>query len=244
MKAKRSGQGETDSKKKQYSKPEIKVKPTPGGVTTKVVAQKAPKGKEKKDEQITLLAMDIRRVVIPIVGISQLIVNNWSQKSLQMIRDTQQKKAKTAREAKNPEADFEAAKYKNENGEDCVPAGAFKNAIVAAARYNDAKMTVLRGALFVVGDLIPIEFETCTMREDPVRVGMGKTDLRYRPGYSGWSVDLTIEYNANVISIEQLINLVKLAGFSVGICEWRPEKNGQFGRFEIATENLTETSRS
>ena len=204
------------------------------GETKSVVSQKQTKN--KKDEEVTLLAMDIRQVTVPVIGTSQLIVNNWSEKSLRMIRDTQQKKAKTARAAKDPKADFESAKYKNANGKDCVPAGAFKNAIVSAARYNDAKMTVLRGAIFVVGELLPLKFEHCEMREDPGRVGQGKTDLRYRPGYIGWRVDLPIEYNSSVLSLEQVLNLIKLAGFSVGICEWRPERNGQFGRFEIAPD--------
>jgi hypothetical protein len=107
--------------------------------------------------------------------------------------------------------------------------------MVAAARYADSmKMTHLRGAFFVIGDLIPIEYEKCIMREDPVRVGMGTADLRYRPEYTNWRCTLTIEFNARAISAEQLLHLVKIAGFSVGICEWRPERNGQFGRFELA----------
>jgi hypothetical protein len=46
----------------------------------------------------------------------------------------------------------------------------------------------------------------------------------------------TIQFNANVISAEQIVNLLTLAGFGVGVGEWRPERNGSFGRFHVATE--------
>lgn len=103
-------------------------------------------------------------------------------------------------------------------------------------------MTVIRGALFVEGDLLPLKFKSCNMREDMVRVGMGTADLRYRPEYTDWSVDLTIEYNSNVLQAEQVLNLIRLAGFSVGICEWRPEKNGDFGRFDIDMKSTKEAA--
>ena len=45
-----------------------------------------------------------------------------------------------------------------------------------------------------------------------------------------------IDYNASVITIEQLINLIEIPGYSVGLCEWRPEKNGPYGRFRVATD--------
>ncbi len=171
---------------------------------------------------------------VKVVGTSTLIVHAWSEKAKKQMRDKQQKLAKNAREAKDPKADFEGAKYIDEKGRDCVPALAFKNAIVSAARFSDdMKMTVLRGAIFIPGELLPIKFKTCTMREDMVRVGMGTADLRYRPEYHDWSIDLPVVFNSSVVSAEQVMGLLMLAGFSVGICEWRPEKNGQHGRFSI-----------
>lgn len=192
--------------------------------------------KANDDTQVVQIApIKIVKTTVKVVGTSSLIVHAWSVKAKEQMRMKQQKLAKTAREAKDPEADFQGAKYIDAHGRDCVPALAFKNAIVSAARFSeDMKMTVLRGAIFVAGDLLPIKYENCVMREDTVRVGMGSADLRYRPEYTGWNIDLPIEFNSSVISASQVMNLIKLAGFAVGICEWRPERNGQNGRFDIA----------
>jgi len=62
----------------------------------------------------------------------------------------------------------------------------------------------------------------------------GKTaDIRHRGEFKEWSADLEVQYNEDWISAEQIANLISLAGFSVGVGEWRPEKNGQYGTFEI-----------
>lgn len=188
----------------------------------------------KKKETIKLPKINIQRVRVTAKQLSPLITHAWSEKARKQMRDKQGKRAKMAKEARDPVADFEGAKYLDAKKRDCVKASFFKNAIVSACRYaEDMKMTVVRGALFVEGDLLPIKHRECVMREDPVIVGMGTADLRYRPEYRDWSVELVISYNANVLSAEQVYNLVRLAGFSVGICEWRPEKNGDFGRFDI-----------
>jgi len=64
-------------------------------------------------------------------------------------------------------------------------------------------------------------------------LGNGAADIRYRPEFDPWSVDLEIKYNAAVLSAEQIVNLVNLAGFSVGVGDWRPEKSGTHGTFHI-----------
>lgn len=193
-------------------------------------------------QTIALPALRINRVKLQLTGTSPLLVHRFGEKAKKEMRDKQQKKARNAKEAKDPNACFTEAKYLDRNGKDAVPVLAFKSAIVSAARYaDDLKMTVLRGALFVHGDtrdengehLVTLKYSDCIMREDTVRINMGKTDLRYRPEYHDWSVELVVEYNSSVLTPAQIVNLVNLAGFSVGICEWRPEKNGQHGRFVV-----------
>lgn len=72
------------------------------------------------------------------------------------------------------------------------------------------------------------------MREDMVRVGMGSADLRYRGQVKDWEMAFIIKFNANKLSYEQVLNLVQYAGFSSGLGEWRPEKNGGYGTFEVS----------
>ena len=71
------------------------------------------------------------------------------------------------------------------------------------------------------------------MREDMVRIGMGTADLRYRGEFKNWATTLTIRYIPFAISMEQIINLFNVGGFSCGVGEWRPEKGGSFGMYHV-----------
>lgn len=77
--------------------------------------------------------------------------------------------------------------------------------------------------------------ENVFMRCDMVRIGMGTADLRFRGMVKNWTMKFPVKFNAGVFSLEQVMNLIQTAGFSVGLAEWRPERNGDFGTFEIAS---------
>lgn len=51
-----------------------------------------------------------------------------------------------------------------------------------------------------------------------------------------WSVEITCEIDSKLLTIDDLVNLVNRAGFGVGIGEWRPEKSGEYGRFEVDSD--------
>jgi len=73
------------------------------------------------------------------------------------------------------------------------------------------------------------------VREDIVRIGANQTDIRYRPQFDEWRVKITAEIDSELLTMQDIANLVNRAGFSVGVGEWRPEKSGEYGRFEIDT---------
>lgn len=182
---------------------------------------------------VQALEIEVQRIQLRLRGTSPLIVHRWSEKAKKEMLDKQMKRAGRGKEAKDPERDYREALYVREDGSYGFPAVAFKAAAVRAGTYCDMKMTFLRGAFHVEGELVQIEGDP-KMREDMVRVGVGTADIRYRPEFPTWTATLNVVYNARAITVEQIVNLFNIAGFAVGVGEWRPEKDGQYGRFEVA----------
>ena len=189
----------------------------------------------KNEQPIVLPRIQIARIGVTLIGDSPLICHRWSEKAVKMMLDAQMKKARQAKEAKNPEEDFRSSLYPHPDGGYGFPAVAFKAAPVSACRFADGvKMSEVRGCFHIETDLVPI-VGTPTMRQDMVRVGMGAADIRFRGEFREWRTMLPIKFNASAISAEQIINLLNLGGFGVGIGEWRPERDGSFGRFHVAS---------
>lgn len=185
---------------------------------------------------ITVPDIKIKPITLRLIGDSPLIMHRWSEKAKKEMLDKQQKQAKQGKEAKNPERDYEESMYRFPDGRYAFPCVAFKASAVGACRFVDGmRMTEARGAFHVIGELVEIIGQP-RMREDMVRVGMGTADLRYRAEFPEWSTELYIRFNERAISPSQIINLFNVAGFGVGVGEWRPEKDGSYGMFHVATE--------
>jgi len=200
--------------------------------------------------------MDIKFMRVRIQGDDPLIVHAWSKKAVMEILGKEMKVPKGPREEKDPEQDMADGKYFDCEGNEAILATAVKKAMISAiSSVGDLKKTHMRQAFFVWGTvdkeraaiLHPSDGKARagTMRADPVNVGGQKgaksADIRFRPEYAEWAIDVVVEYNALGISKEQILNLINMAGYGVGIFEWRPEKNGTYGRFEVSeVEDLPE----
>lgn len=188
------------------------------------------------EQPVQIPPIQIERFEIRVVGDSPLIMHKWSEKAKKQILDKQMKVATTGRDAKDPQRDFEESIYRDQDGDYAFPSIAFKSAIVSACRFSDGlKMTVLRGAVHIENEFVKI-LGGPVPREDMVRVGMGSADIRYRAEFSPWSAMLRVAVNTQILSFAQVLNLINLAGFGVGVGEWRPERNGSFGRFHVKLE--------
>jgi hypothetical protein len=191
---------------------------------------------------ITLPALDLQRMSITLVGVSALICHAWSAKAKRQMLDKQMKKAKQAKEAKNPETDFWESLYILQNDPDRdvsqmifgFPAVGFKSAAVDACSHVAGISKVeARGAFHILGEMVVIQ-GTPTPREDMVRIGMGVADIRYRGEFKEWRAALSVEFNASVLSAEQIAHLFRIGGFAIGVGEWRPQRDGSYGRFTVA----------
>jgi hypothetical protein len=189
---------------------------------------------------ISLKPIARAKMTFGIRGTSPVIMHQWSEKAKSMMRDKQQEGKKTkARDLRKPDEEAKAATYRTVNGDVGIPAMALKASIVTAAHKDiGIEKTLVRKALFLIckdpGLVIP--FTSCDepiVREDMVRVGMGSADLRYRPEFRNWKATVEFEIDAELLQDSDVLALVGRAGFGVGLCEWRPEKGGEFGRYEI-----------
>jgi hypothetical protein len=188
---------------------------------------------------------------VPIIGIAPLIVHKWSDKAKRQMLDAQQGR-KTPKQIRDPQADYESSLYRTKDGYG-FPVLAFKAATVGAARFfgKSVKMTELRQFLFMTGVLsddgttilAPV-FGEPKMREDMVRVGMGGTDLRYRGEFPEWTALLTVTYVTTALDRGSVLSLIDAGGMGVGVGEWRPEKRGQNGTYQIDESREVEVVKS
>lgn len=211
---------------------------------------------KKEETVIEIKPLDIQRVKIKIVGDSPLIVHAWSEKAKRMMLEAQMKTTKTkARETRDPFDDFVNSMYWlsdkpdsnidafekaiNDGAKFGFPVTAIKMAGNAAAyRLGWVKNQMgLRGSYFLkseYGDMAEIIGDAPIMREDMVKVGQGSADLRYRGEFRNWHMDLVLEYNASGdYSLEQILNIINAGGYACGLGEWRPERDGDFGRYHV-----------
>lgn len=85
--------------------------------------------------------------------------------------------------------------------------------------------------------MVEIHYERLTMRRDMVRVGMGSADIRYRGEFDNWYADLTVSFNDNgQYNIDQIMTMINAGGYTCGIGEWRPEKDGQYGMYHVEAQ--------
>lgn len=185
---------------------------------------------------------------VPIIGTSPLIMHRFSEKAKKQMLDAAQGKH-SPKQPKDPQAEYEACFYRLADGGYGMPADAFKQATVSAARFygKAVSMTALKQFVFVHGakaddgrQLVKIEGAEPEMREDVVVVGRGGSDLRYRPQFTEWSVTLVVTYFTSVITRDSVLSLIDAGGLAVGVGEWRPEKNGTFGTYRIDPDGAVE----
>jgi hypothetical protein len=193
----------------------------------------------------TALALTrIERVTafIEVRGTAPLIVNAWSQKARQQILDKHMGK-RVAKTVKVPEENFNASRYVFADGSgDGFPIMAFKKATVQGGGRifgKSVKMTELRQNLLFIPDglgtdgmqLVALTGGAAVMREDMVR-NQTTVDIRHRAMYEEWGAVLQVQFISSLIDVGSIVALID-AGGTNGVGEWRPEKNGAFGTYEV-----------
>ena len=116
----------------------------------------------------------------------------------------------------------------------CISAFGLKKSFNQAVVRNeiDKYSTKFDNAVNVVANrgLIPITFSQWTTDKrlmSPVKGAPINVELNH---FSGWAANFTINYTEHVFSLEQILNIINLAGFGLGIGSGR---TSGFGRYHI-----------
>lgn len=190
--------------------------------------------KKPVTKQITIQKPDIRTLKVKVVGLSPLMVSQWSEKAKRQMAKAQDGSPKNRKMSpRNPQEEYEASCPKLPGGGYGFSAAAFRLAAVAACRHVDGlAMTQARSLFFVIGDVVKLVGKP-VMDCRAVRQADGGANLRYRARFDKWATTLEIRYNGGATTAEQILNLLVLAGEFVGVGEYRVERGGNYGRFTV-----------
>jgi hypothetical protein len=209
------------------------------------MATKATTGKT-----VTISPPKFHTAQIHIQGISPFVQLKFSQKTIDGIREKQEQgstaRSKRTREARDFNDDFVNAQHRSTEGWAGIPASAFRQAAIDVCRMTGAKMTFAKMSVFVNADGFDATEGTPLVRiiggePEPnvshVRNATGVVDLRARAMWREWGAVVSVTFDADQFTIDDVVNLFSRAGVQVGVGEGRPfSKNSSgmgWGMFQV-----------
>jgi len=193
-------------------------------------------------KKIVIKPLDIITLRIGVIGTAPLLMHAFSQKAKQEMLDKQMGKTKSRkRPPKDPRDDYDNSIYRLPDGSPGFPVLAFKSGMIDACRYVDGiTMVAAKGYCrirsTITGSMLAPIFGEPEPHEQHVRLPKGGSDLRYRALFPEWSSEFLLSVNIGATTVEQALQLLQIAGYSIGIGDWRPgspESSGEHGTYEI-----------
>lgn len=211
------------------------------------------RGKNKmKAETIEIKRIETRQVTVKIVGDGDLILNKMNDVSTRQLTDQRKNKAKDMEVPNEWEQIITAMHWRDgkptdfseqglinalKNNAPCITAFGLKKSFGDAVVRNeiDKYKTKFDNSLNIIakGNLIPIKFTEHYVDEKLMSPRTGKSVLVRMNRFSGWSAEFTIQFTENVYSLEQIINIINLAGFGLGIGSGRTSGYGRYHVEEV-----------
>lgn len=198
-----------------------------------------------KSQKVAITPPNIQQVKFRIVGTAPLVQNKFSQRVLEGMAADQaagpSAKKKAKREAKDFDRSVKEATHIAEAGWEGIPASAFRAGLISTCRLLGFPMTLAKLSVFVVADgyerdrfgvqpLVKITKGRPQRTDFAVRNATGVADIRPRPMWSeGWEAVVTIRYDADQFTLEDVTNLLARMGEQVGIGAGRPDSKDSAG---------------
>ncbi len=206
----------------------------------------------KNVEVIEFKAIEPRRAKITIAGDTDLILNKMNDVTTKQLTDKRKDKAKDLEKPNMWEQvitsihwlNGKPAEFSEESLKEnlnpkvnapCITAFGLKKSFGEALTRNKISTysTEFRATMNVIGQgdgLIPIQFTEYHLDEKLMSPKKGAPVLVQLNRFSGWSATFEISFLENVYSLEQIVNIINLAGFGLGIGSGR---SSDYGRYHV-----------
>lgn len=206
----------------------------------------------KKENTIELAPINVKHAFITIEGDGDLILNKMNARSERLLTSEDRKKIKEApnhwediitaihwRDAlpcanTYTDCNEEMLEYLRMNNAPCISAFGLKKSFNQAVTRNeiDKYSTKFDNAVNVVAtkNLVPIEYSDWIVEERLMSPQKGAPINVILNHFTGWRATFQIDYVDHVYSLEQIVNIINLAGFGLGIGSGR---SSGYGRYHV-----------
>lgn len=205
----------------------------------------------KQEKTIEVKPIKIEMATITITGDTDLILNKMDAPTSRMLTDIRKDKSKTISEKneweeiatkihwQKPFGDvYTEQTFKDalKNNAPCISAFGLKKSFGQAVVRNgiDTYSTKFDATVNIVAEnnLVPIRFTEHYIDEKLMSPKRGAPVLVRQNRFTGWSADITVQYiSGGSFSLEQIIQVINLAGFSMGIGSGR---TSGYGRYHVS----------
>lgn len=203
-----------------------------------------------KTEIIEIKEVKPQNITVHIEGDTDLVLNKMNDVTTRQLVDVRKDKAKKIETPNEWEAIITSMHWRDGKPKDFSEKGlydaltnnapcltafglkkSFGEAVVRLGIDNystkfDASVNIL-----APGGLVPIKFAEHFIDEKLMSPKKGAPVLTHLNRFCGWSASIEISYIDSVYSTEQLINIINLAGFGIGIGSGR--RSCGYGRYHV-----------
>lgn len=122
-----------------------------------------------------------------------------------------------------------------------VPGYNLQRALISGASYSKGKgkaslQKLVAAAVFIPETEISLGTKKYTIAQHRVVLrATGGAHIAYRPRIDKWELHFTIEYDEILLSHKEIKKVLEDTGRLVGILDFRPERKGPYGRFEVVS---------
>ena len=172
--------------------------------------------------------MNLKALKFTLKGSSPLLMNQFTGEEKTGKNDTK-------------EAQAEEHTYRSENGNLCIPQANFMRALVKGAagtlvggKGKKTYKNAIASGVYLLEPELDLGTKDYVVDSKPVVIkATGGRVLRHRARINRWAASGTLQYDPAAINEKDLKKILQDTGAVVGLMDFRPEKFGPFGRFEV-----------